>query len=60
MNDILPGGNCGACGLAGCSDLATAIVSGYADPAACKAANAEIMKCPTGVIHKLVDQPFLG
>jgi Na+-translocating ferredoxin:NAD+ oxidoreductase RNF subunit RnfB len=31
----LPGTNCGACGLPGCSAMAAAIVSGKSEPAAC-------------------------
>lgn len=33
--DVLPGNNCGGCGYAGCSGLATAIVKGEADINAC-------------------------
>ena len=33
--DSLPGNNCGGCGYAGCSGLATAIVSGEAEVNAC-------------------------
>ncbi|MFO7727176.1 MAG: RnfABCDGE type electron transport complex subunit B [Desulfonatronovibrio sp.] len=43
INDALPGANCGACGLAGCSDLATAIVSGHAEPQDCKAGGSETL-----------------
>ena len=37
LNEALPGANCGACGYAGCSDYAEAIVNG--DP---------VNKCPVG------------
>lgn len=37
--DMLPGANCGACGFAGCTDLAAAIVQGNAPANACKAAS---------------------
>ena len=33
--DALPGNNCGGCGYAGCSGLATAIVAGEAEVNAC-------------------------
>ncbi len=33
--DLLPGANCGGCGLAGCADFARATVSGSVMPAAC-------------------------
>lgn len=38
----LPGANCGACGLAGCSSLAKAIVHGSADVAACTPGGGEV------------------
>jgi Na+-translocating ferredoxin:NAD+ oxidoreductase subunit B len=40
--DVLPGANCGACGFAGCTDLAAAIVQGSVPADACKAADAEV------------------
>ena len=39
VGEALGGANCGACGYAGCSALAEAIVSGEAKPNACPAAN---------------------
>jgi Na+-translocating ferredoxin:NAD+ oxidoreductase RNF subunit RnfB len=33
--DILPGNNCGACGLAGCRAFAEALIAGKVPPAAC-------------------------
>ena len=38
ISAVLPGNNCGGCGYAGCSGLATAIVAG----------NAEVGACPVG------------
>jgi len=32
---LLPGANCGACGLPGCSGFAVAVVAGKVDPSAC-------------------------
>ncbi|MCA1742668.1 MAG: RnfABCDGE type electron transport complex subunit B [Desulfonatronovibrio sp.] len=55
INDALPGANCGACGLAGCSDLATAIVSGYADPKACKAGGSETLAAISAILGVNVD-----
>jgi len=42
--DNLPGVNCGACGKAGCSNLAEAIAKGEAPPDACPVATAEAHK----------------
>jgi len=39
---VLPGTNCGACGLAGCGGLAKAIVHGQADVTACVAGGEEV------------------
>ena len=39
---ILPGANCGGCGFAGCAALASAIVDGHADAAACPVGGASI------------------
>ena len=35
VDDLLPGANCGACGLAGCLAMAEHIVAGDASPVAC-------------------------
>ena len=42
--DALPGNNCGGCGYAGCSGLATAIVSGEAEVNACPVGGARLRK----------------
>jgi len=41
VDDILPGANCGGCGLPGCSANAEAIVKGLAAPNSCVAAGPE-------------------
>lgn len=41
VQECLGGANCGACGYAGCSALAEAIVAGNAKPGACPASGAE-------------------
>ncbi len=41
IRGLLPGNNCGACGYAGCDDLAKAMVSGEAPPAACPVGSEE-------------------
>lgn len=38
---MLPGANCGACGVPGCRAFAVKLVSGEAQPAGCNVANAE-------------------
>ena len=40
--DALPGNNCGGCGYAGCSGLATAIVAGEAEVNACPVGGAPV------------------
>ena len=42
VEDILPGANCGGCGLPGCSANAEAIVAGIAAPNSCVAAGPEV------------------
>ena len=42
IEHVLPGSNCGACGLAGCSGFAKAIVHGSADIAGCVAGGEEV------------------
>lgn len=51
VTEMLPGANCGACGRAGCADLARAIVEGKASPALCTA-------CSSRMIKKIAD--FMG
>lgn len=50
---ILPGGNCGACGFAGCDGAARAIVSGKAPVHACSMGGFDIMRQVAGILgHK--------
>lgn len=39
--ELLPGANCGACGLAGCADFARALLAGDATPDLCPSTSAE-------------------
>ena len=39
--ELLPGANCGGCGLAGCADFARNVVAGKINPAQCVAASQE-------------------
>ncbi len=40
--DVLPGSNCGACGLPGCEAAAEAVVKGEAPPTVCKAGGPDV------------------
>lgn len=42
VRELLPGNNCGACGYAGCDNLAQAIAAGNAPANACPVANSKI------------------
>lgn len=42
IEDVLPGANCGGCGLPGCSSNAEAIAAGKASPNSCVAAGPEV------------------
>lgn len=42
IREVLPGNNCGACGYAGCDAVASAIVAGEADAAACPVGGAAV------------------
>ncbi len=42
VDDVLPGANCGGCGLPGCSANAEAIVAGQASPNSCVAAGEDV------------------
>lgn len=50
IEDLLPGANCGACGYAGCSAMAEALVAGKAEPANCPVANPETLAKIAGVL----------
>jgi len=61
IEKVLPGTNCGACGLAGCSGLAKAIVHGQADVTGCVSGGenvadqiAEVMGVKVGHIDRKV------
>ncbi len=44
VKDILPGANCGACGYAGCSQFAEAVVKGEVNPSGCIPGGTETAK----------------
>jgi formate dehydrogenase (NADP+) beta subunit len=55
VDDILPGANCGGCGLPGCSANAEAIVAGRAAPNSCVAAGPEVAEEIAAVIGASVE-----
>ncbi|RMG93818.1 MAG: RnfABCDGE type electron transport complex subunit B [Candidatus Dadabacteria bacterium] len=50
VEGILPGVNCGACGYAGCSALAKALVAGEAPPTACIPGGADVAKAVARIL----------
>src|SRR3989338_5634975 len=46
----LPGANCGACGMAGCANLAEAIVGGKAEVTACAPGGQEVYDKIAGIL----------
>ena len=50
IEQVLPGTNCGACGLPGCSGLAKAIVHGQADVTGCVAGGEHVAEQVAGVM----------
>jgi formate dehydrogenase beta subunit len=55
VEDLLPGANCGGCGLPGCSANAEAIVAGRAAPNSCVAAAADVAEAIAGVLGVSVE-----
>jgi Na+-translocating ferredoxin:NAD+ oxidoreductase RNF subunit RnfB len=49
--DVLPGGNCGACGNESCFDAATAVVSGKAPSSVCVAGGEETANAVSNVLR---------
>ena len=44
VEEMLPGTNCGACGFAGCADMARALVAGQAGPEQCPSSPSEAVR----------------
>jgi len=55
IEDVLPGANCGGCGLPGCSSNAEAIVAGRAAPNSCVAAGMETAVQIAGILGVSVE-----
>ncbi|MCP4105197.1 MAG: FAD-dependent oxidoreductase [Desulfobacteraceae bacterium] len=50
VEEVLPGANCGGCGLPGCSANAEAVVAGKASPNSCVAAGAEVAEAIAAIM----------
>jgi formate dehydrogenase beta subunit len=50
VEDVLPGANCGGCGLPGCSSNAEAIVAGKASPNSCVAAGDDVTEAIAAIM----------
>lgn len=50
VEDVLPGANCGGCGLPGCSSNAEAVVAGKASPNSCVAAGPEVAEAIAAIM----------
>jgi formate dehydrogenase (NADP+) beta subunit len=55
VDGVLPGANCGGCGLPGCSANAEAIVAGNASPNSCVAAGPEVAEAIAGILGVSVE-----
>lgn len=55
VDDVLPGANCGGCGLPGCSANAEAIVAGNAAPNSCVAAGPEVAEAIAEILGVTIE-----
>jgi len=55
IDDVLPGANCGGCGLPGCSANAEAIVAGKAAPNSCVAAGSDVAEAIAAIMGVAVE-----
>lgn len=55
VDDVLPGANCGGCGLPGCSANAEAIVAGKAAPNSCVAAGPEVAEAIADILGVVIE-----
>jgi NADPH-dependent glutamate synthase beta subunit-like oxidoreductase len=55
IEDVLPGANCGGCGLPGCGANAEAIVKGQAAPNSCVAAGAEVAEAIAAIMGVAIE-----
>ncbi len=50
VNGVLPGANCGGCGLVGCNDYAEAVVAGHATADKCTVGGANVAKAIAAIL----------
>lgn len=50
IKEVLPNGNCGGCGFAGCESYAKAVARGKAMPNECTAGGAQVAKAVAGIL----------
>ncbi len=55
VEDVLPGANCGGCGLPGCSSNAEAIVAGKAAPNSCVAAGEDVAEAIAAIMGVTIE-----
>ena len=55
IDDVLPGANCGGCGMPGCSANAEAIVAGKASPNSCVAAGDDVAHAIAAILGVSVE-----
>ena len=55
IEDVLPGANCGGCGLPGCSANAEAIVAGRAAANSCVAAGSDVAEAIAGIMGLTIE-----
>jgi NADPH-dependent glutamate synthase beta subunit-like oxidoreductase/Na+-translocating ferredoxin:NAD+ oxidoreductase RNF subunit RnfB len=55
IDDLLPGANCGGCGLPGCAANAEAVVQGKATPDSCVAGGAELAEAIAAVMGMTIE-----
>ena len=55
VDDVLPGANCGGCGLPGCSANAEAIVAGKASPNSCVAAGPDVAEAIAAIMGVAIE-----
>ncbi len=56
VDEELPGANCGACGLAGCRQMAVAIVDGELTAAACPVASGDALELVADIMGAVVEE----
>lgn len=55
IEEVLPGANCGACGVPGCGAFATAVVEGSVSPSGCTVGGAAVAEQVAGILGVELD-----